>query len=49
MEIEDILNENWVVTSLKPTSKKQALQELAARYGSRFTPDPGWERLRQPR
>ena len=24
------------------------LQELAARYGSRFTPDPGWERLRQP-
>lgn len=25
------------------------LQELAARYGSRFTPDPGWERLRQPR
>jgi 3-hydroxyacyl-CoA dehydrogenase/enoyl-CoA hydratase/3-hydroxybutyryl-CoA epimerase len=25
------------------------LQELADRYGSRFTPDPGWERLRQPR
>ncbi|MFZ9905086.1 MAG: 3-hydroxyacyl-CoA dehydrogenase family protein, partial [Steroidobacteraceae bacterium] len=24
------------------------LQELAERYGSRFTPDPGWERLRQP-
>lgn len=25
------------------------LQELAERYGSRFTPDPGWERLRLPR
>jgi 3-hydroxyacyl-CoA dehydrogenase/enoyl-CoA hydratase/3-hydroxybutyryl-CoA epimerase len=25
------------------------LEELAARYGSRFTPDPGWERLRLPR
>jgi 3-hydroxyacyl-CoA dehydrogenase/enoyl-CoA hydratase/3-hydroxybutyryl-CoA epimerase len=25
------------------------LQDLAARYGSRFTPDPGWERLRLPR
>lgn len=25
------------------------LQELATRYGSRFTPDPGWERLRLPR
>ncbi len=24
----------------------QRLQELAARYGARFTPDPGWERLR---
>lgn len=31
MEIEDILKENCVVTSLKATSKKQALQELAAR------------------
>ena len=29
MEIEDILNEDCVVTSLKATSKKQALNELA--------------------
>lgn len=29
MEIEDILNEACVVTSLKATSKKQALNELA--------------------
>lgn len=29
MEIEDILNESCVVTSLKATSKKQALHELA--------------------
>ncbi len=29
MEIEDILNEHCVVTSLKATSKKQALNELA--------------------
>lgn len=25
------------------------LRELAERYGSRFTPDPGWEQLRLPR
>ena len=31
MEIEDILNESCVVTSLKATSKKHALQQLAAR------------------
>ncbi|MEX2453368.1 MAG: PTS IIA-like nitrogen regulatory protein PtsN [Rhodospirillaceae bacterium] len=36
MEIEDILKENCVVTSLKATSKKQALQELANR-ASRLT------------
>ena len=29
MEIEDILNQNCVVTSLNATSKKQALHELA--------------------
>lgn len=31
MEIEDILAENCIVTSLKATSKKQVLEELAAK------------------
>ena len=36
MEIEDILNQNCVVTSLNVTSKKQALHELA-RKAAEFT------------